>query len=94
MQPVREAMLRAARKGKHLDPKFQVVESSNELLLLAEACTQFELLKVDIDPDESMHVLKSSNLTKDQIPTDYKLKMIFERFRPYWWYNHHHRPQC
>ena len=88
MQAVNEAMLTAERKGKRLDPKFQVVESSNKPLLLAEACEQFGLLKLDIDPEEFMHVLKSSNLTKDQILTDYKDDL--RRFRPHWWYNHHH----
>ena len=92
MQDVNGAMLTAERKGKRLDPKFQVVESSNKPLLLAEACEQFGLLKLAIDPEESMHVLKSSNLTKDPILTDYKDDL--RRFRPHWWYNHHHRPQC
>ena len=66
MQPVGETMLIAERKGKRLHLKFQVVESSNKPLLLAEACEQLGLRKVDIDP-ESIHVLKSGNLTRDQI---------------------------
>jgi len=71
MQPVGETMLIAERKGKRLDLKFQVVESSNKPLLLAEACEQLGLRKVDIDP-ESIHVLKSGNLTRDQILSHYK----------------------
>ena len=67
MQPVGETMLTAERKGKRLDLKFQVVESSNKPLLSAEACEQLGLLKVDIDPEESIHLLKNGNLTKDQI---------------------------
>ena len=72
MQPVSETMLTAERKGKCLDLKFQVVESSNKPLLSAEACEQLGLLKVDIDPEESIHVLKSGNLTRDQILSDYR----------------------
>ena len=30
------------------------------------------LLKVDIDPEETIHVLKSGNLTRDKIRSDYK----------------------
>ena len=51
MQPVGEIMLTAERKGKRLDLKFQVVESSNKPLLSAETCEQLGLLKVDIDPE-------------------------------------------
>ena len=65
-------MLTAERKGKRLDLKFQVVESSNKPLLSAEACEQLGLLKVDVDPEESVHVLKSGNLTRDQILSEYK----------------------
>ena len=72
MQPVGETMLTAERKGKRLDLKFQVVESSNKPLLSAEACEQLGLLKVDIDPEESIHVLKSGNLTRDKILSEYK----------------------
>ena len=72
MQPVGETMLAAERKGKRLDLKFQVVESSNKPLLSAETCEQLGLLKVDIDPEESIHVLRSGNLTRDQIISDYK----------------------
>ena len=72
MQPVGETMLTAERKGKRLDLKFQVVESSNKPLLSAEACEQLGLLKVDIDPEESIHVPKSGNLTTDQILSHYK----------------------
>ena len=72
MQPVGETMLTAEKKGKRLDLKFQVVESSNKSLLLAEACEQLGLLKVDIDPEKSIHVLKSGNLTRDKILSEYK----------------------
>ena len=72
MQPVGEIMLTAERKGKLLHLKFQVVESSNKPLPLAEACEQLGLLKVDIDPEESINVLKSGNLTRDQILSNYK----------------------
>ena len=72
MQPVGEIMLTAERKGKRLDLIFQVVESSNKPLLSAETCEQLGLLKVDIDPEESINVLKSGNLTKDQILSNYK----------------------
>ena len=72
MQPVGEIMLTAERKGKRLDLKFQVVESCNKPLLSAEACEQLRLLKVDIDPEESINVLKSGNLTRDQILSNYK----------------------
>ena len=69
MQLVGETMLTAERKGKRLDQKFQVVESSNKPLLSAEACEQLGLLKVDI---ESIHVLKSGNLTRDKVLSEYK----------------------
>jgi len=73
MKPVGETTLTAERRGKRLDLRFQVVESSNKPLLSAEACEQLGLLKVDIDPEESIHVLKSSsNLTRDQILVQYK----------------------
>ena len=72
MQLVGETMLTAERKGKRLDQKFQVVESSNKPLLSAEACEQLGLLKVDIDPEESIHVLKSGNLTRDKVLSEYK----------------------
>jgi len=72
MQPVRETMLTAERKGKRIDLKFQVGESSSKLLLSAKACEQLGLLKVDIDPEESIHLLESGNLTKDQILNNYK----------------------
>ena len=72
MQPVGETMLTAERKGKRLGLKFQVVESSNKPLLSAEVCEQLGLLKVDIDPEESIHVLKSGNLTRDKILSEYK----------------------
>ena len=65
MQLVGETMLTAERKGRRLDLKFQVVESSNKSLLSAEVCEQLGLLKVDIDPEESIHGLKTGNLTKD-----------------------------
>ena len=73
MKPVGETTLTAERRGKCLDLRFQVVESSNKPLLSAEACEQLGLLKVDIDPDESINVLKSSsNLTRDQILVQFK----------------------
>lgn len=46
---------------------FQVVKSSNKPLLSAEACEQLGLLKVEIDPVESLHVLERGNLTKQYI---------------------------
>ena len=72
MQPVGETMLTADRKGKRLHLKFQVVEGSNKPLLSAEGCEQLGLLKVDIDPEECIHFLKSNNPTKDQILSNYK----------------------
>ena len=73
MKPVGETTLTAERRGKRLDLRFQVVESSNKPLLSAEACEQLGLLKVDIDPEESINVLKSSsNLTRDQILVQFK----------------------
>lgn len=50
-----------------MDLTFQVVESYKTPLLSAETCEQLGLLKVDLDPEESIHVLKSSHLTRDQI---------------------------
>ena len=81
MQPVGETMLTAERKGKRLDLKFQVVESCNKPLLSAAAREQLGLLKVDIDPEESIHVLKSSKLTRDQLLSDHK--EIIPRFWPH-----------
>ena len=63
-------MLTEETKGKCLDLKFRVAEGSNKPLLLAEAFEQLGLLRVGIDPEESIHVLKSGNLTRDQILTD------------------------
>ena len=65
-------MLTAESKGKRLDLRFQVAESSNKPLLSAEACEQLGLLKMDIDPEESIYVLKSCNLSRDQILSEYK----------------------
>ena len=60
-----------------MDLTFQVVESYKTPLLSAETCEQLGLLKVDLDPEESIHVLKSSYLTRDQILGGYK--DVFER---------------
>jgi len=72
MQPAGETTLTAERRGKRVDLRFQVVESSNKPLLSPETREQLGLLKVDLDPEESIHVLKSSYLTRDQILGDYK----------------------
>ena len=72
IQPVGETTITAERRGKRVDLRFQVVESSNKPLLSAGTCKQLGLLKVDLDPEESIHVLKSSYLTRDQILGDYK----------------------
>jgi len=72
MQPVGETTLTAERRGERVDLRFQVVESSNKPLLSAETCEKLGLLKVDLDPEESIHVLKSCYLTRDQILGDYK----------------------
>lgn len=72
MQPVGETTFTAERRGKRLVLRFQVVESYNKPLLSAETCEQLGLLKVNIDPEESIHVLKSSYLTREQILGDYK----------------------
>ena len=71
-QPVGEIMLTAERKGKRLDLKFQVVESSKKPLLSAKAREQLGLLKVDIDPEESINVVKSGSLTRGQILSNSK----------------------
>ena len=72
MKAVGATTLTAERRGKRLDLRFQVVERSNKPLLSAEACEQLGLIKMDIDPEESIHVLRSSNLTRNQILSEYK----------------------
>ena len=72
MKPVGETTLTAERRGKRVDLRFQFVECSNKPLLSAETCEQLGLLKMDLDPEESIHVLKHSYLTRDQILSDYK----------------------
>ena len=49
---------------------------TNKPLLSAETCEQLGLLTVETDPEESIYVLKSSNLTREQILTNYKY--VFE----------------
>ena len=71
-KPVGETTLTAERRGKRVDLEFQVVECSNKPLLSAETCEQLGLLKMDLDPEKSIHVLKHSYLTRDQILSDYK----------------------
>ena len=67
MQPLGETILTVERKGQRLDPRFQVVHSSNKLLLSAETCEQLGRLKVEIDSEESINVVKSCSLTKELI---------------------------
>ena len=65
--PVEEVTLKVERKGNRRDLRFQVVNNTNKSLLSAETCEQLELLEVELDPEESIHSVKNSLLTRDQI---------------------------
>ena len=65
--PVDEVTLKVERKGNRRELRFQVVNNTNKSLLSAETCEQLELLKVELDPEESIHSVKNSLLTRDQI---------------------------
>lgn len=72
MSPMGEITLTAERKGNRRDLRFQVVNSTNKPLLSAETCEQLELLKFEVDLEESIHVVKNSLLTRDRILRDYR----------------------
>ena len=71
ISPVGEITLKTERKGNRRGLRFQVVNSTNKPLLLAEICEQLEPLKVELDLEESIHNVKNSLLTRDQILRDY-----------------------
>ena len=52
--------------------KFKLWMAPIKPLLSAETSEQLELLKAVIDPEVSIHVLKSSKLTKEPIRTEFK----------------------
>ena len=66
ISPVGEITLIVGRKGNRRDLRFQVVNSTNKPLLSVETCGQLELLKVELDPEESINSVKNSLLTRDQ----------------------------
>ena len=71
ISPVGEITLTVERKGNRRDLRFQVVNSTNKLLLSVETCEQLELLKVESDPEESINSVRNSLLKRDQIFRDY-----------------------
>ena len=71
ISPVGEITLTVGRKGNRRDLRFQVVNSTNKPLLSLETCGQLELLKVELDPEESINSVRNSLLTRDQIFRDY-----------------------
>ena len=71
ISPVGEITLTVERKGNRRDLRFQVVKSTNKPLLSVETCEQLELLKVELDPEESINSVRNSLLTRDQIFRDY-----------------------
>ena len=71
ISPVGEITLKVERKGNRRGLRFQVVNSNNKPLLSAETCEELELLKVELDPEESIHSVENSLLTRDPILRDY-----------------------
>ena len=71
ISPVGEITLTVGRKGNRRDLRFQVVNSTNKPLLSVETCGQLELLKVELDPEESINSVRNSLLKRDQIFRDY-----------------------
>jgi len=57
IQALDETILTVERKGRSLDLRFQVVNSSNKPLLSAETCEKLGLLKVEIDTEESINAV-------------------------------------
>ena len=72
ISPVDEITLTVERKGNCRDLRFQVVNSTNKPLLSTETCEQLELLKVELDPEESIHNVKNILLNRNQVLRDYR----------------------